>query len=72
MPPEDKPDYLDEHHQRFVEFADAYLDEADREDFVDGLLEKHGYTRVSHWAPPEPKDKPKPGGKRPGFYGGRK
>lgn len=65
------PEYIDEHHQRFVEFANEYIDEEDREPFIEGLLEKHGYQRVSHWAPPaqDPKN-PRPGGKRPGFYGG--
>jgi hypothetical protein len=67
------PQYIDEHHQRICEFAADYLDEEDREAFVDGLLEKHGYERQTHWAPPkEPSKRPPGGQKRPGFYGGGK
>jgi hypothetical protein len=55
MPPDpDLPEYLDDMHQRIAEFASEFLEEDEREDFVDGLLERHGYTRQSIWAPPEP------------------
>ncbi|MDA8316529.1 MAG: hypothetical protein M0010_15370 [Actinomycetota bacterium] len=74
MASSDQPQYIDEHHQRFVEFANDYLEEEDREAFVDGLLEKHGYQRETRWAPPaQDPHKPRPGGtKRPGFYGGKR
>jgi hypothetical protein len=57
-------DFLDEDHQRIAEFADAYLDEDEREGFVDGLLERRGYVKVSQWAPPEPQQAAG-GGKKP-------
>jgi len=49
-------DYLDETHQRISEFADEFLseDEEERDGFVDGLMERRGYKRGTHWAPPEP------------------
>lgn len=47
------PVYLDEHHQAIAEFAAAYLDEEERESFVDNLLERRGYQRISTWAAPE-------------------
>ena len=55
------PSFIDEHHQRFVEFAEDYLDEEERGDFVDSLLERHGYEKVTSWAPPPPQ-KPGSGG----------
>lgn len=70
---DDGPSYIDEHHQRIAEFANDYLDEEDREAFVDGLLEKHGYVRMTAWGPPaDPPRNPKDPKKRPGFYGGRR
>jgi len=48
-------DYVDETHQRISEFAEEFLeDDEERGAFVDGLMERHGYQRTSHWAPPEP------------------
>ena len=47
------PDYLDEHHQAIVTFADAYLDEDERESFIEHLMERRGYQRRSAWALPE-------------------
>ena len=48
------PEYLDEHHQRIAEFAADYLDEDEGPEFVDGMLERLGYQRATHWTPPEP------------------
>lgn len=50
----DAPQYLDDTHRAISEFAEAFLEEDERADFVDGLLERHGYQRQSTWAPPEP------------------
>lgn len=50
----DEPAFLDDDHAAIVSFADTYLDEDERQDFVDGLLERRGYTRTQSWAPPEP------------------
>ncbi len=80
----DGPDYIDETHQRIVEFASEFLDDDDeRESFVDGLLERRGYVRESRWAPPppppggggkggllKPPAAPKGGGKQPPARGG--
>ena len=55
--PDPGPVYVDEHHQAFSEFADSYLDEDERESFVEHLMERHGYQRVNSWGPrqdPEP------------------
>lgn len=54
--------FLDETHQRISEFADEFLDEDEREGFVDSLMERRGYKRSSHWEPPEPEGQ---GGKQP-------
>lgn len=51
---EDLPEYIDETHQRIAEFAAEFLEDDERDDFVDGLLERHGYQRVSKWAAPDP------------------
>jgi hypothetical protein len=45
-------DYLDDTHRAISEFAEAFLEEDERGDFVDGLMERHGYERTSSWAPP--------------------
>lgn len=56
-------DYIDEVHQRIVEFAEEFLDDdEERATFVDGLLERRGYQRATHWTPPEPQQG---GGKQP-------
>lgn len=48
-------DYIDETHERIVTFAEEFLDDDDeRESFVDGLMERRGYQRATHWTPPEP------------------
>lgn len=47
------PEYLDEHHQRISEFAADYLDEDEGPEFVDGMLERLGYQRATHWTAPE-------------------
>lgn len=62
--PEDLPEYLDETHQRIAEFAAEFLDDDERDDFVDSLLERHGYQKVSKWAPPDPSGGGQ-GGRRP-------
>lgn len=48
-------DYVDETHQRICEFADEFLgdDEEEHQSFVDGLMERRGYIRQSHWGPPD-------------------
>jgi len=52
--PTHDPSYLDERHQHFVEFAQNYVPEDDREDFVNQFMELHGYERTAGWSlPPE-------------------
>lgn len=51
---QEAPDYLDEHHQRIAEFAADYLDEDEGPEFVDGMLERLGYERATHWTAPNP------------------
>jgi hypothetical protein len=46
--------FLDETHQRISEFADEFLDDDEREAFVDSLMERRGYKRSAHWEPPDP------------------
>jgi hypothetical protein len=79
--PGDQPSYIDEHHQRISEFAADYLDDDERDEFVDSLMERHGYQRATHWLPPEPQQgggKPAAaargaaGGGAAGGQGGRK
>lgn len=80
--PED-PSFIDEHHERIVGFANDFLDEEERDEFVDTMMERSGYQRISNWAPPEgePKGGKGPvrrrpstgsgggkGGQKPGFY----
>lgn len=50
--PTDEPQFIDDDHAAIVSFADAYLDEEERDDFVNGLLERRGYTRTEVWGPP--------------------
>jgi len=52
--PGDEPSYVDEHHERISQFADDYLDDDEREDFVNSLMERRGYQRGTHWLAPEP------------------
>lgn len=66
MPPrEEEPAYLDEHHQRIVEFAQDYMDDDERDEFVDGLMERRGYQRIQGWGPPEEPETDPQGGRRP-------
>lgn len=50
------PVYIDEHHQRIAEFAAEFLEEDERDEFVDEMLERRGYQRVTNWAAPPPPD----------------
>lgn len=65
MPTDENP-YVDEHHERIHTFASDYLDEDERDEFVDSLMERRGYQRAHHWLPP---DEEEGGG---GQGGGRK
>ena len=56
------PEYIDETHQRISEFASEFLEEDERDDFVDSLLERRGYQRATRWLPPEPEGG---GGRKP-------
>lgn len=56
-------EYLDETHERIAQFAADFLEEDEREDFIGSLMERHGYQRQSHWAPPTADDGG--GGKQP-------
>lgn len=49
-----QPIYLDEIHEDISTFAERHLEEDERAEFIDGLLERHGYVRESTWAPPPP------------------
>lgn len=65
QPPQaEEPQFIDEHHQAFVSFADSYLDEEEREEFIDSLMERHGYVRQQSWGPPEPQGGGQGGGGR--------
>lgn len=57
-----EPIYLDEIHEDIATFAERHLEEEERADFVDQLLERHGYQRQSTWAPPPPPDPSQGGG----------
>jgi hypothetical protein len=50
----DEISFIDDTHRAFAEFAEMFLEEDERADFVDGMLERHGYQRQSVWAPPAP------------------
>lgn len=63
--PAPEPAYVDEDHQRIHEFAQDYFeDEDERDEFVNTLMERHGYQRVSSWGPrteqPDPDPEPDP------------
>lgn len=67
--PGDQGGYIDETHQRIVEFAEEFLDDDDeRSGFIDGLMERRGYQRTSSWAAPDPQGggQPRPGLLKPG------
>lgn len=60
---DEAPTYVDEDHQSIAEFAAAYLDPDEQDDFVDHLMERRGYQRVQSWGPradPEPTPDPDP------------
>ena len=72
-PDPEPPAYLDDEHQRIAEFAEDFLDDDERESFVDHLMERRGYQRVQSWGPrtdpdpdPEPDPAPRPGGRQGG------
>lgn len=67
QPAQPDPQYLDERHQRIVEFgAEFFDDDEERENFIDTLMERGGYTRTASWAPPpEPPQGGTAGGTRP-------
>lgn len=65
MAEDDAPSYIDEIHQDIAEFASRHLEEDERDDFVDSLLERKGYQRMSHWAAPEQQPGGGGGGKKP-------
>lgn len=48
----DGPSFIDENHERIVNFANDFLDEDEREDFVDSMLERGGYERITGWSAP--------------------
>lgn len=61
------PEFLDEHHQAIVTFANTYFDEDEdeREAFVSELMSRRGYkqrTTVA-WDPPDPPADPRAGGR---------
>jgi hypothetical protein len=45
------PLFVDDTHERIHGFAEEFLDEEEREEFVDGLLDRLGYVKVSSWGP---------------------
>lgn len=70
-PGPEPPAYLDDEHQRIAEFAEDFLDDDERESFVDHLMERRGYQRVQSWGPrtdpdPDPDPGPRPGGRAGG------
>jgi hypothetical protein len=76
-------DFIDDFHAAAHDMADQLeLDGEDRDAFIDGVMERKGYQRVTSWAAPEPQEgegrsKPlvpprkKPQGSRGGGQGGR-
>lgn len=66
--PDEQPQYVDEHHERIHTFASDYLEEDERDEFVDSMMERRGYQRAHHWLPPD-EDESGPGqpagGKKP-------
>jgi len=46
-------DFLDDTHAAFHAFAEQFLDEDERDDFIDSMMERHGYERTQHWAAPQ-------------------
>lgn len=75
-------EYVDEDHQRIHEFAQDFLDDDERDEFIDHLMERRGYQRVQSWGPrqePDPDPEPDPpqqrqrtrqsrGSGRPGYF----
>jgi hypothetical protein len=55
-------DFLDDDHAAIVNFAETYMDEDEREGFVDQLMERRGYQRVTSWGPGEQPPAPRSGG----------
>jgi len=47
-------DFIDEIHQDIAEFAERHLEEDERQEFIDALLERHGYEREARWVAPPP------------------
>lgn len=66
MAPEQDPQYVDDDHAAIAAFAEAFLDEDERDSFVDHLMERRGYTRIQSWGPrddsgdPDPDPEPRP------------
>jgi hypothetical protein len=63
--PDDGPVYVDDDHAAIAEFAAVYMDEDERETFVDHLMERRGYTKIQSWGPrtdpgPDPGPDPDP------------
>lgn len=59
--PTHDPSYLDEDHQRIVEFGHTYFDDDEERDaFIDTLMERRGYVRQNTWAPPPAPDPAQP------------
>jgi len=48
-------EFIDPDHQAIVEFAEVYLDDDEQQDFIDTLMERLGYDRVSVWERPPAK-----------------
>ena len=71
--PDPGPSYIDEEHQRIAEFAEDFMDEDERDSFVDHLMERRGYQRIQSWGPraePPPDPDPEPPAPRGGRGGG--
>jgi hypothetical protein len=58
----DEPQFIDDDHAAIVGFAEAYLEDDERDDFIDQMMERRGYQRVSSWAAPEPDPRQPAGG----------
>ncbi len=57
-------DFIDAFHEAAHNMADELeLDGEDRDEFIDGVMERKGYRRVTSWALPE--DDEGQGGKKP-------
>lgn len=57
---DDGPVFVDDDHAELAAFAEKWLDDDERDPFVEHLMERHGYERIQGWGPRRPPDPPAP------------